>query len=88
LALDSISLSLPSLTPAGKTAIAHFVFDDGDGQSSGKGIKRFAVLPFLSGVDVLIPADASKTMRIYFNGRSMLVPKRSSKAGITVVVFN
>ncbi len=88
LAIDSIPLSLPGLTPAGKTAIASFVFDDGDDISSGKSLKSFASAPFLSGVDVFIPADDTKTMRIYFNGRSMTVPRRKSSEGIMVVVFN
>jgi hypothetical protein len=88
LAIDSIPLSLPQLTPAGKTAIASFVFDDGDGKTSGSGLKSFATAPFLSGVDVFIPADDKKTMRIYFNGRSMVVPRRKSSEGIMVVVFN
>jgi alpha/beta hydrolase fold len=88
LAIDSIPLSLPKLTPAGKTAIASFVFDDGDGKTSGNALKSFAAAPFLSGVDVFIPADDKKTMRIYFNGRSMVVPRRKSSEGIMVVVFN
>ncbi len=88
LAIDSIPLSLPGLTPAGKTAIASFVFDDGDGISSGKPLKSFASTPFLSGVDVFIPADDTKTMRVYFNGRSMVIPRRKSSEGIMVVVFN
>jgi pimeloyl-ACP methyl ester carboxylesterase len=88
LAIDSIPLSLPALTPAGKTAIASFVFDDGDGISSRKPLKSFASTPFLSGVDIFIPADDTKTMRIYFNGRSMVVPRRKSSEGLMVVVFN
>jgi hypothetical protein len=88
LAIDSIPLSLPQLTPAGKTAIASFVFDDGDGVTTGKPLKSFGAAPFLSGVDVFIPADDKKTMRIYFNGRSMVVPRRRSSEGIMVVVFN
>jgi hypothetical protein len=88
LSIDSTPLSLPGLTPAGKTAIASFIFDDGDGISSGKPLKSFASTPFLSGVDVFIPADDTKTMRVYFNGRSMVVPRRKSSEGIMVVVFN
>lgn len=88
LAIDSIPLSLPTLMPASKTAIACFLFDDGDEVTSGKALKLLSVAPFLCGVDVFIKADENKTMRIYYNGRSMVLPKRKSKDGIMIVVFN
>jgi hypothetical protein len=88
LAIDSIPLSLPQLMPASKTNIATFLFDDGDGLTTGKALKSFSAAPFLSGVDVFIKADENKTMRIYYNGRSIVLPKRKSKDGIMIVVFN
>jgi hypothetical protein len=87
LQVDGQSLSLPNLAAAGKTAIAHFVFDDGDGTSSGGPMKQFASLPFLSGVDIRLPAGKG-LIKIEYNGRSMMVPRRRSSEGITVVVFN
>ncbi len=88
LAIDSIPLSLPKLMPASKTSIACFLFDDGDEVTSGKPLKSLSGAPFLSGVDVFIKADENKTMRIYYNGRSIVLPKRKSKDGIMIVVFN
>ena len=88
LAVDSIPLSLPAIMPASKTSIACFIFDDGDGISSGKPMKSFAGTPFISGVDVMIPADDKKTMRIFYNGRQRILPKIKSADGIMIVVFN
>jgi hypothetical protein len=88
LAIDSIPLSLPALMPANKTAIACFLFDDGDEQTSSKALKSLSAAPFLAGVDVFIKAEENKTMRIYYNGRSIVLPKRKSKDGIMIVVFN
>ena len=88
LAIDSIPLSLPKLMPASKTSIACFLFDDGDEITSAKPLKSLSGAPFLTGVDVYIKADETKTMRIYYNGRSIVLPKRKSKDGIMIVVFN
>ncbi len=88
LAIDSIPLSLPQIMPASKTAIACFLFDDGDGVTSGKALKSFSAAPFLTGVDVFIKAEENKTMRIYYNGRTIVLPKRKSEDGIMIVVFN
>jgi pimeloyl-ACP methyl ester carboxylesterase len=88
LAIDSIPLSLPQLMPASKTSIATFLFDDGDELTSGKALKSLSAAPFITGVDVFIKADENKTMRIYYNGRNIVLPKRKSKDGIMIVVFN
>jgi hypothetical protein len=74
--------------PSSKTSIASFLFDDGDEKTSGRPIKSFSMTPFLSGVDVFIKADENKSMRIYYNGRTMVLPRRKSSEGIMVVVFN
>ena len=88
LAIDSIPLSLPQLMPANKTSIACFLFDDGDELTSGKALKSLSIAPFLTGVDVFIKAEENKTMCIYYNARSIVLPKRKSKDGIMIVVFN
>jgi alpha/beta hydrolase fold len=88
LAIDSIPLSLPNIMPSGKTSIACFVYDDGDEITSGKTLKSLAAAPFICGVDVFIKAEENKTMRIYYNGRNIVLPKRKSSDGIMVVVFN
>ena len=88
LAIDSIPLSLPKLMPASKTSIACFLFDDGDELTTGKALKSLSTATFLTGVDVFIKAEENKTMCIYYNGRSIVLPKRKSKNGIMIVVFN
>lgn len=88
LAIDSIPLSTGTIAPASKTMISAFVFDDGDGKSGLQPVKLFGNFPFLGSIDLKIPADDNGTMRIYFNGRSMLLPRRPSSEGIMIAVFN
>lgn len=87
LAIDSIPLSTQMLAPASKTMIATFVFDDGDGTSSKQTLKTFGGLPFLGSADIFIPADEKGTMRIYYNGRTMVLPRRPSSDGVIIAVF-
>jgi uncharacterized alpha/beta hydrolase family protein len=88
LAIDSIPLSTQLLAPASKTMIATFLFDDkNDSVSSCNPIKTFNGLPFLGSSDIRIPADANGTMRIYYNGRSMVLPRRPSSDGVMIAVF-
>ena len=88
LAIDSIPLSTQTLAPASKTMIATFLFDDkSDGVSSYNAIKTFASLPFLGSADIRIPADKYGTMRIYYNGRTMVLPRRPSSDGVLIAVF-
>ncbi|MBX9784547.1 MAG: alpha/beta fold hydrolase [Chitinophagaceae bacterium] len=86
-AIDSIPLSTPLLAPASKTMIAAFLFDDGDGKTSVQPLKNFGGFPFLGSADVFIPADANGTMRIYYNGRTMVLPRRPSSDGVMIAVF-
>ena len=88
LAIDDHVLSLPALMPAAKTSVACFVFDDGDGISSGKPLKSLGAAPFISGVDIFYKAAEKEMMRLFYNGRSLVLPKRKSSEGIMVVVFN
>lgn len=88
LAIDSIPLSTQTLAPASKTMIATFLFDDkNDGVSSYNAIKTFGGLPFLGSADIRIPADKNGTMRIYYNGRTMVLPRRPSSDGVMIAVF-
>ncbi len=86
--IDNISLSTPALAAASKTIIASFLFDDGDGQSSGNPIKSIGLGVFLNAVDISIPADAHKTCRIYYNGRTLALPCRAGKEAVQVAIFN
>jgi hypothetical protein len=87
LAIDSIPLSTPQLAPASKTMIATFVFDDGDGVSSRQTLKTFGGFPFLGSADLFIPADKNGTLRIYYNGRTMVLPRKPSSEGVVIAVF-
>jgi hypothetical protein len=86
--IDDISLSTPSLAAASKTIIASFLFDDGDGKSSGQPIKSIGLGVFLNAVDISIPADPNKTCRIYYNGRTIALPCRAGKEAVQVAIFN
>lgn len=88
LSIDGIPLSTDTLTPANKTIIASFLYDDGDGISSGKAKKSFGPGIFLNAVDVMIKADNRSTTEIIYNGRSIRLPCRPSKEVIQVAVFN
>jgi Lipase (class 2)/Lipase C-terminal domain len=87
LAINDQPLSSAVLTPAARTIISSFIFDDGDGVTSGKPLKQFAAAPFLGGVDVSLPAVTYSTHALYFNGRSLLLPTTSSAERIMLAVF-
>ncbi len=76
------------LTPASKTVITSFIFDDGDGISSGKTLKQFAAAPFIGGLDRLLPAGARMKHQIYYNGKLLIVPAYPSKDRIILAVLN
>ena len=88
LAINNVPLSSATLTPASKTIISTFVFDDGDGRSSSKSLKQFGAAPFLGGVDVNLPVNKKGVHTVYFNGRKLTLPAKSSKERIMLVVFN
>lgn len=87
LAIDSIPLSTTTIAPASKTMISAFIFDDGDGKTTAAPMKSFGSLPFLGSADIYIPADVNGTVRIYFNGRTMVLPRKPSSDGVLVAVF-
>ena len=86
--VNGIAVSSPILTPAGKTIISSFIFDDGDGISSGKALKQFSAAPFLGGVDISLPVNTKKGSLIYYNERKLVLPAVSSKKRILLAVFN
>lgn len=86
--VNGIPISSPALTPAAKTIISSFIFDDGDGLTSGKGLKQFGAAPFIGGTDIYLPSNNKATNTIYFNGRKLMLPARSSKERILLAVFN
>lgn len=88
LAINNVPLSSAILTPASKTIISTFVFDDGDGITSGKPLKQFGAAPFLGGVDVSLPVSKKGTHTIFYNGRKLTLPAKSSKERIMLAIFN
>ncbi len=86
--VNGTPVSSLALTPASKTIISSFIFDDGDGKTSGKGLKEFSAAPFIGGVDVSLPVSNKKGNTIYYNGRKLVLPAPPSKERILLAVFN
>lgn len=90
LAIDGTTLSTEAITPAAKTVISMFLYDNGDGKSSGTPHPGFQLMrSFLTGVDHFIPTAAPGSMRLFFNGRTLNVPNwKSATDGVIVAVFD
>ncbi len=89
LTVNGYNLSSSIISPASKTAIAQFIFDDGDNKSSGNLIPTFKAVPFMNGIDYLLDTKDIEPIHIYFNGRNYLLPKRKSASeGVMVMVLN
>jgi len=88
--VNDIELSTVALSSEEQSTIAMFLYDDGDGQSSGKSQPGFlANTPFLNAVDIFMEPTTSKFSTITFNGDKIAVPHWPSKSeGFSVVVFN
>jgi hypothetical protein len=86
--VNGIPVSSAALTPASKTIISSFIFDDGDGKTSGNGLKQFGAAPFIGGVDISLPMNNKKGNTIHFNGRKLVLPAAPSKERILLAVFN
>lgn len=85
--VNGITVSSPALTPASKTVISSFIFDDGDGLSSGNLLKQFAVAPFIGGVDIHLPAGQNRVHTIYYNNRWLYLPAVPSSERVLLAVF-
>jgi len=89
LTLNDLTISTPLISPASKTAIAQFIFEDGDGNSSGKLLGTFKSVPFMNGIDYWLDTQKSEPIHIYYNGKQFNLPKRQSASeGIMVMVLN
>lgn len=86
--VNGTPVSSPKLTPAAKTIISSFIFDNGDGKTSGEPLKQFAAAPFIGGVDVSLPVNNKKGNVIFYNGRKLVLPATPSKERILLAVFN
>ncbi|MCX8020672.1 MAG: alpha/beta fold hydrolase [Chitinophagaceae bacterium] len=87
LKVNDIPVSTFELTPSGRNIISFFIFDDGDGISSGKTIKSFGNFPFITAADIHLPAKKKAVHRIYFNGEIRNIPALPSSERIFLAVF-
>ena len=86
--IDGYVLSTPEFASADQTTIAYFLYDDGDGTTSGSADPVFAGFPFLNGVDLFNPTAPPATIEITLNGRRLPVRNlRSATDGPIVAVF-
>jgi pimeloyl-ACP methyl ester carboxylesterase len=75
-------------TPASKTCIALFLYDEGkDGKGEAKPMARFGAAPFLNGADIMLPERPGTPIGIHYNGRTRRLPPIPSSEGVMVAVF-
>jgi hypothetical protein len=85
--VNGLAVCSPTLTPASRTVITSFVFDDGDRIGSGNVLKQYASAPFIGGADLWLPAKPKNAISIYFNGKTLHVPALPSSDRILLAVF-
>jgi hypothetical protein len=87
---EDIELSTANLSPASSSNIAFFLYDANRNSMTDKTIiPTYAIVPFLTGVDILTPTDPVKTFSISFNGRTQRIRNwKSDSDGVIVVVFD
>ncbi|MFZ2898818.1 MAG: alpha/beta fold hydrolase [Saprospiraceae bacterium] len=90
LSVNGVPFATDAYANANKTSIAFFLYDDGDGQSSGNIHAAFNFLTsFLVGVDYFIPTNPPGSIELNYNGRPMFVPNwKSDTEGVIVAVFD
>lgn len=85
--VNGTPITSPLLTPASRTVISSFIFDDGDNKTSGNALKQFSISPFLGGVDISLPVNTKNGHVLFYNGRKLVLPAVSSKQRILLAVF-
>ncbi|MBP6730529.1 MAG: alpha/beta fold hydrolase [Chitinophagales bacterium] len=91
LIVDNVVLSTNAITPASKTIIAMFLFDDNNNQQSDYTTPGlFGVLPnFLTARDMYFQTNFHYAVPLRFNGRYLFVPNlKSESEGVIVAVFD
>lgn len=86
--VNGMPISSEELSPASKTVISSFIYEDGDSVSSGKMIKQLKLAPFIGGVDISLPVSSKIVNTIYYNGRVLHLPSVASSQKILLAVFN
>ncbi len=85
--INGIPVSSSSLTPARRTIISSFIFDDGDGRSSGEPLKSFSIGSFIGGVDISLPVSPNGVNIVYYNGSILHLPSVPSNQRIMIAVI-
>lgn len=88
LSAGGINLSSAQYASPEKTAIAYFLYDNGDSQTSGNPVGFFGNFSFLNGVDIFFPTNPQNSIPVYFNGRTLYMPNIPSQDGILIPVFD
>lgn len=89
LTVDGFEVSVNRYTSPDKTAIAIFLYDNGDGVTSGNTVGLFSGFPFLNAIDFFIPTVSPQTVTYTFNGRTIKARNwKSQSEGVVVVQFN
>jgi len=88
--VNDIELSTAALSSAEQSTIAVFLYDDFDGQTTGKPHPGLlANTPFLNSADVFMQPNSDQFSTINFNGDKLAVPHWPSKTdGFSIVVFD
>jgi len=81
-------LSTPQYAAPSKTAIAFFLYDDGDNQTELSPVGLFGNFPFLNGVDMYFQTATPATIPLVFNNRQLNVRNVKSSQGVVVGVFD
>jgi len=89
LSVNGFDLAINKYTNADKTAIALFLYDNGDGNSSGNTVGLLSSFPFLNAIDYFTSTAASATVTYLFNGRVLHARNwKSETEGVVVVQFD
>jgi len=87
--VNNTNLAISPFADASKTAIAYFLYDDGDNTTELNAVGLFGSFPFLNGVDMYFPTATQQTINLQFNGRTLNVPNlKSATDGVIVAVFD
>lgn len=87
ISINGIPVSSALLTPAARTIISSFIFDDGDGKSSGEPLKSYKMTPFIGGVDISLPVSTQGVNTVYYNGSILHLPSIPSSQRIMIAVI-
>jgi len=88
LTVNGTLISTAQYATEAKTAIAWFLYDDGDSQTELSPVGLFNTFPFLNGVDYFFPTAPASSIGVRMNGRTLHLPNMKSSEGVMVAVFD